>query len=209
MNDRLPRHRALYYGGRWHESKAQKSIPVIAPATGESIGSVVDASADDVDLAVTAAREAFRMWRDTPAQERAKAVRRAAQILLDNADDLAWLEALDTGNPFQAMRYDVEISAGYMEYFAGLVTEIKGDTIPIGPSTLNYTLREPLGVVGRIGAFNHPLLFTGRQVRRASRHRQHARRETGGPDAAVVAAHRRAVARRLSARRLQRGDRRA
>jgi betaine-aldehyde dehydrogenase len=47
-----------------------------------------------------------------------------------------------------------------MEYFAGLVTEIKGDTIPIGPSTLNYTLREPLGVVGRIGAFNHPLLFT-------------------------------------------------
>jgi betaine-aldehyde dehydrogenase len=52
------------------------------------------------------------------------------------------------------------MSVGYMEYFAGLVTEIKGDTIPIGPGTLNYTLREPLGVVGRIGAFNHPLLFT-------------------------------------------------
>ena len=47
-----------------------------------------------------------------------------------------------------------------MEYFAGLVTEIKGSTIPIGAGTLNYTLREPLGVVGRIGAFNHPLLFT-------------------------------------------------
>jgi len=83
-----------------------------------------------------------------------------AQILVANADELAWLEALDTGNPFQAMRYDVEMSVGYMEYFAGLVTEIKGDTIPIGPGTLNYTLREPLGVVGRIGAFNHPLLFT-------------------------------------------------
>ena len=58
------------------------------------------------------------------------------------------------------MRFDVEISAAYMEYFAGLVTEIKGSTIPIGAGTLNYTLREPLGVVGRIGAFNHPLLFT-------------------------------------------------
>ena len=58
------------------------------------------------------------------------------------------------------MRFDVEISADYMEYFAGLVTEIKGSTIPIGPGTLNYTLREPLGVVARIGAFNHPLLFT-------------------------------------------------
>jgi betaine-aldehyde dehydrogenase len=160
MDSRLPKNRALYFGGRWHESAAQQSIPVIAPATGESLGNVVDASADDVGLAVHAARDAFRAWRDTPAQERAKAVRRAAQILLDNADDLAWLEALDTGNPFQAMRYDVDISVGYMEYFAGLVTEIKGDTIPIGPTTLNYTLREPLGVVGRIGAFNHPLLFT-------------------------------------------------
>ena len=58
------------------------------------------------------------------------------------------------------MRFDVEISANYMDYFAGLVTEIKGDTIPIGAGTLNYTLREPLGVVVRIGAFNHPLLFT-------------------------------------------------
>ena len=160
MDNRLPKNRSLYYGGRWHESQSQKSIAVIAPATEESLGTVIDASADDVDRAVHAAREAFRAWRDTPAQERAKTVRRAAQVLLENADELAWLEALDTGNPFQAMRYDVDISVGYMEYFAGLVTEIKGDTIPIGPSTLNYTLREPLGVVGRIGAFNHPLLFT-------------------------------------------------
>jgi betaine-aldehyde dehydrogenase len=113
-----------------------------------------------MDRAVVAARTAFLTWRDVPAQERAKAIRAAAAILLANADELAWLEALDTGNPFQAMRYDVEISVGYMEYFAGLVTEIKGDTIPVGPNTLNYTLREPLGVVGRIGAFNHPLLFT-------------------------------------------------
>ena len=90
---------------------------------------------------------------------RRRSARRVA-ILLEHADELAWLEALDTGNPFQAMRFDVEISAGYMEYFAGLVTEIKGNTIPIGAGTLNYTLREPLGVVGRIGAFNHPLLFT-------------------------------------------------
>ncbi len=66
---------------------------------------------------------------------------------------------MDTGNPFNAMLYDVEISAAYMDYFAGLVTEMKGATIPIGPNILNYTVREPLGVVARIGAFNHPLLF--------------------------------------------------
>jgi betaine-aldehyde dehydrogenase len=62
------------------------------------------------------------------------------------------------------MLYDVDISVGYMDYFAGLVTEIKGSTIPIAPGVLNYTLREPLGVVARIGAFNHPLLFVGGKV---------------------------------------------
>ncbi len=157
---RLPRHRNLYYGGAWHPSAGERQVAVMSPSTGEALGVTVDATADDVDRAVTAARAAFHSWRDTPAQDRARAVRAAAAILLDNADELAWLEALDTGNPFQAMRYDVDISVAYMEYFAGLVTEIKGSTIPINAGTLNYTLREPLGVVGRIGAFNHPLLFT-------------------------------------------------
>ena len=157
---RLPQHRGLYYGGQWHRSSAARETPVVNPATGASLGTTIEATSEDVDRAVAAARSAFATWRDTPAQERAAALRKAIAILRASADELAWLEAVDTGNPLQAMRYDVEISAGYMEYFAGLVTEIKGDTIPIGPGTLNYTLREPLGVIGRIGAFNHPLLFT-------------------------------------------------
>jgi acyl-CoA reductase-like NAD-dependent aldehyde dehydrogenase len=69
------------------------------------------------------------------------------------------IEALDTGNPVSAMLHDVAISDDYMELFAGLVTEIKGSTIPVGTRSLHSTLREPLGVVARIGAFNHPLLF--------------------------------------------------
>jgi len=157
---RLPRQRTLWYGGAWHASTAARNIAVSSPSTGEALGATVDATPEDVDRAVTAARAAFALWRDVPAQERATAIRRASAILREHADELAWLEALDTGNPYQAMAYDVEISAGYMDYFAGLVTEMKGDTIPIGPGSLNYTLREPLGVVARIGAFNHPLLFT-------------------------------------------------
>jgi len=157
---RLPQHRGLYYGGAWHESAARRETRVVSPATGAALGTAIDATADDIDHAVVAAGKAFEAWRETPAQERAAALRKAIAILRANADELAWLEAVDTGNPMQAMRFDVEISAGYMEYFAGLVTEIKGDTIPIGPGTLNYTLREPLGVIARIGAFNHPLLFT-------------------------------------------------
>ncbi len=157
---RLPQQRGLWYGGAWHAPAAPRELSVESPATLESLGTCADASPDDVDRAVAAARSAFRLWRDVPAQERAAAIRRAAAILRENGDELAWIEAVDTGNPFQAMRFDVDISAAYMDYFAGLVTEIKGATIPIGSGTLDYTLREPLGVVGRIGAFNHPLLFT-------------------------------------------------
>jgi betaine-aldehyde dehydrogenase len=160
LDPRLPQHRGLYYGGAWHASAAGREIIVTSPATGAPLGTATDATAEDVNHAVAAARQAFLTWRETPAQERASAIRKAIAILREHADELAWLEAVDTGNPFQAMRYDVDISAGYMDYFAGLVTEIKGDTIPIGAGTLNYTLREPLGVVARIGAFNHPLLFT-------------------------------------------------
>jgi betaine-aldehyde dehydrogenase len=158
-NRPLPGHRALYYGGAWHESRSGRSIDVTSPSTGESLGRVFDADAADVDRAVGAAREGYSVWRDTPALERASAVRRAAAILREHADELAWIDALDGGNPYPAMRYDVDISAGYMDYFAGLVTEVKGTTIPIASNVLNYTLREPLGVVARIGAFNHPLLF--------------------------------------------------
>ena len=146
------------------------------PATGESLGTTADATADDVDRAVAAAREAFRMWRDD-ARAGARGGDCAAHraILRENADELAWLEAVDTGNPFQAMRFDVEISAGYMDYFAGLVTEIKGDTIPIGAGTLNYTLREPLGVVVPHRRVQSSVAVHRRQMRRAAGRRQHAR----------------------------------
>ena len=159
LDQRLPQHRGLYYGGAWHAPVGGRETAVTSPASGESLGVAAEADVTDVDRAVAAARQGFLVWRDTPAQERAKAIRKAAAILREHADELAHVEALDTGNPFTAMRFDVEISGDYMDYFAGLVTEIKGATIPIGAGTLNYTLREPLGVIARIGAFNHPLLF--------------------------------------------------
>jgi betaine-aldehyde dehydrogenase len=155
----LPTHRDLFYGGRWHVGLSGRCLDVSDPATGAALGKVVDADAKDVERAVAAARAAFPAWRDAPAQERARAVRKAAAILRAHAQELALLEATDGGNPLQAMLYDVAISADYMDYFAGLVTEIKGSTIPIAAGVLNYTVREPLGVIARIGAFNHPLLF--------------------------------------------------
>jgi betaine-aldehyde dehydrogenase len=155
----LPANRTLYYGGSWHAPAGGSAVEILSPATGESLGSAAIAGPEDVDRAVRAAQGAFAGWRDTPAQERAKCIRKAAAILAEHREELAYLDALDGGNPLQAMLFDVDISVGYMEYFAGLVVEMKGATIPIRPGVLNFTQREPLGVVARIGAFNHPLLF--------------------------------------------------
>ena len=85
----FPTHRDLYYGGRWHAGKSGRLLDVANPATGAALGKVVDADANDVDSAVTAARAAFPAWRDAPAQDRARAVRKAAAILraLEMPDD--------------------------------------------------------------------------------------------------------------------------
>jgi len=159
---RLPAIRQHYYDGGWHASVAGVEMPVSSPATGVALGVASVGDAQDVGLAVAAAARAFPAWRDMPSQQRAARIREAADILRRNAEELAWLDAIDSGNPFNAMVYDVEISASYMDYFAGLVTEIKGATIPIRAGGLNYTVREPLGVIARIGAFNHPLLFVSK-----------------------------------------------
>lgn len=153
----LPIRRGLYYGGAWHDTAA--SFAVTSPGNGQSLGSVADASAADVDSAVAAARAAFPAWRDTAPLERAKILRRVAQIVRDNARELALLDALDCGNPAAAMVGDAAIAAAQIEFFAGLVTEMKGASIPMGPDRLNTSVREPLGVVARIVPFNHPFMF--------------------------------------------------
>src|SRR5690242_19693629 len=77
----LPEHRAAYYGGAWHEPKSGRRIETINPGTGESLGSVADCGADDIDAAVTAAKKAFQEWRNVPPLERARMLKRIAAIL--------------------------------------------------------------------------------------------------------------------------------
>jgi betaine-aldehyde dehydrogenase len=82
-----------------------------------------------------------------------------APVVRTHALELALLDAADCGNPVKAMLADAEIAAALIEYFSGLVLEIKGETMPTGNGSLNYTVREPLGVVARIYPFNHPFMF--------------------------------------------------
>ena len=155
----LPQHRELYYGGAWHKPKASAYVEVLNPGTGESLGKVAEGSAADVDAAVAAAKSAFREWRRVLPLERAKLLKKIAEILRGHAQELALIDAADCGNPVREMVSDAMVAAAQMEFFAGLVTEMKGASIPMGPEVVNFSVREPLGVVGRIIPFNHPFMF--------------------------------------------------
>lgn len=155
----LPRKRGLYYGGAWHKASLGRRIPVTNPADGSSLGEVDEATAEDINLAVKAARSAQPAWRALAPTQRAAAVRKMAQKVRDHAEELALLDALDCGNPRSAMVGDMQVGAHLLDYFAGLATELKGETIPTAEGQLNYVVRQPLGVVARIVPFNHPAMF--------------------------------------------------
>lgn len=155
----LPANRALYYGGDWHRPLDEKTAEIFDPGRGVSLGHVAAASTADVDAAVEAAYKGFLVWRDIVPLERARVLKEIARILRDNARELAMIDAANCGNPVTEMTGDANVAAAQLDFFAGLVTEMKGASIPMGPSSVNFSVRQPLGVVARILAFNHPFMF--------------------------------------------------
>src|SRR5215472_1610479 len=155
----LPKNRDAFYGGKWHKAKSGRHADAINPGTGESLGPVADCGAADIDAAVASAKAAFPAWRNTPPLERARLLKRIANVLRDQAEELAMIDAADCGNPYTEMVKDATIAAAQIEFYAGLVTEMKGASIPMGPGVVNFSVREPRGVVGRIIPFNHPFMF--------------------------------------------------
>jgi len=155
----LPEHRALFYGGGWHKPVEGGEVEVVSPSTGEGLGVVANASRADVDRAIAAAQLGFAEWRAVPPLERAKIMRAIADILRANAYELALIDAACGGNPVTEMTSDAAIAAAQFDFFAGLVTEMKGSSIPMGPGSVNFSVREPLGVIARIIPFNHPFMF--------------------------------------------------
>src|SRR5262252_1569281 len=155
----LPEHRGCYYGGAWHAPLSRRETDTINPGTGESLGKVAEAGSADVDAAVAAAKAAFKEWRNVLPLERAKMLRRIAEVLRKHAQELALIDAADCGNPVAEMVSDAMVAAAQTEFFAGLVTEMKGSSVPMGPGVVNFSVREPRGVIGRIIPFNHPFMF--------------------------------------------------
>ncbi|MFL6975345.1 MAG: aldehyde dehydrogenase family protein, partial [Xanthobacteraceae bacterium] len=154
---RLPTHRDPYYAGKWQ--KGSRYAEVTNPATAESLGKVTEGTIADAEAAIAAAKAAFKEWRRVPPLERAKMLREIANVLRKNGDELAMLDAADCGNPYAEMVRDAGAGAAQLDFYAGLVTEMKGASIPMGPDVVNFSVREPFGVVGRIIPFNHPFMF--------------------------------------------------
>jgi betaine-aldehyde dehydrogenase len=138
------------------EDTAGAVIEVIYPATGAVIARVHEATSAVVEAALASATRAQRDWAMTRPVDRARILRRAADMIRDRAEELAQLETLDTGKPVQETRVaDWPSGADALEYFAGLAPTVVGETIPLGRDFV-YTIREPLGVCVGIGAWNYP-----------------------------------------------------
>jgi betaine-aldehyde dehydrogenase len=151
--------RGLYIGGRWVSPSAGRSFASINPANMEKLADVPTAGEADVDAAAKAAKAAFNDWSRVLIKERARCLQLLAGLIEENADELALLDAVDSGNAIVGMRDDMIWTADWLRYCAALVTEIKGETFSQGSRHLNLTRRQPFGVVAKINPFNHPFRF--------------------------------------------------
>ena len=162
----LERPGQLLIGGAWRHGEADATFDVIEPAIGEVMARAAVATPADVDTAVKAARAAFESgrWSNQAASARAKVLYRIAELIRADAERLATLEARNAGKPIRDARDEVMGAAQCFEYYAGAATRIFGETIPVSAPGLDFTLREPVGVVALIVPWNFPLTIASWKV---------------------------------------------
>ncbi|WP_227270827.1 aldehyde dehydrogenase family protein [Roseobacter weihaiensis] len=152
-------------GGAWGAPLSNETLPLINPSVGETLCDIAKGGAEDVDAAVCAARAALQgPWARFSAAERGRLLYRIGELVLDNADLLARVEAMDVGKPLKQARIDVIALARYMEFYAGAADKLHGHTIPYMDGYTVYTLREPHGVTGHIIPWNYPMQIIGRSI---------------------------------------------
>ncbi len=156
----------LFINGEQLDAAEGRTHDVINPATEEVIASVAAAGEEDVDRAVRSARATFESdkWRKLSARQRGEAVWRLGELILKNKEELARLETLNNGKPVFESMIDVRLAAATYKYYGGWADKIHGETIPVDGPFLNYTLREPLGVVGAIVPWNFPISLAAWKV---------------------------------------------
>ncbi|MFJ9626194.1 aldehyde dehydrogenase [Streptomyces sp. NPDC101175] len=156
-----------FIGGAWVEPASGEYFESANPATRQPLYQAARGNAVDIDRAVAAARTAFEdpRWRDLSQTRRGRLLRRLGDLIAENAEDLARMETQDNGKLLREMRGQLATLPEYYFYYAGLADKIHGDFIPTSDrAVLNYTAREPLGVVGAITPWNSPLTLTSSKL---------------------------------------------
>ena len=152
-------------GGRWQAALSGRTLELINPSDGSILAEIARGGAEDIDAAVGAAETALNgEWGRMPAAERGRVLARIGHLVLEHAEQLARIEALDVGKPLSQARADAMALARYMEFYGGAADKVHGETIPYLEGYTVYTLREPHGVTGHIVPWNYPMQIIGRSV---------------------------------------------
>lgn len=155
----------MLIGGELAVGRTGATMPVVHPGDESVIAQIPLASAGDVDDAVSAARTASGPWARVPITERAAVLLALAESVQRHGEELAWIDTLDNGSPIAVMRNDYRLAVEQMRYLAGVALQLRGQTLPVpGHDAIDFTLRDPFGVVGRLIPFNHPLMFAASRI---------------------------------------------
>ena len=155
----------LLINGELRDAAAGATFATFDPAHGGELATVAQAGTDDVDAAVTAARDAFEgAWKKTSPAKRARMLNRLAQLLDEQTDELAELESRNNGKVKWQCVAEIKVAVATLEFFAGTAQHLYGRSHVVNPAVVSYTLREPVGVVGAIIPWNYPLMMAAWKV---------------------------------------------
>ena len=155
----------LFIAGRWVDDRPEVSTDVLDPATGEVLGQMPHATSAQVEEAIDAAGRAFQTWRATSPHDRAAIMLKAASLLRERADDLAWLISTELGKPLAEAKMEVETAAGIFTWDAEECRRAYGRVIPSRQSGIRQmVLKEPLGPIAAFAPWNAPLITPSRKI---------------------------------------------
>ncbi len=155
----------LFIGGAFVSAESEEFLDVVEPATGNVFARIARGKKADIDRAVAAAQAALDgAWGRLSALERGRILTRISQLVTEQAEELAQLEARDTGKPLSTARNDIAVLARYFEFYGGAADKIHGEVIPFNTGYNALLLREPLGVTAHIIPWNYPAQMVGRSI---------------------------------------------
>ncbi len=165
MYNDIDKEYGLLIGGKWVDGTTGEKLQTTCPASGEVLSEFVEASAEDVDLAVKAAWSAFETWKDTSPAERSRLLLKIADLVEKDIKRLAMIETLDSGKPIKdTTEGDLPRVVDMFRYFASVIRAEDGGATYLDHQTLSLIVREPIGVVGQIVPWNFPIAMAGWKI---------------------------------------------